>query len=68
MTTYKNYELARLDHRQSGGFLFDFSDSTGDCFLVTGDSPSEYRDFTTSREAIDYTLRLAQAGYDETRI
>ena len=68
METYNNIEDARKAHSQRGGFLFDLSDADGDCFDVTDDSPIEYRDFRTTREAVDYTLRLAQAGYDETRM
>ena len=64
METYNNIKDARRAHSQSGGFLLDM----GDCFAVTYDSPIEYRDFATTRKAVDYTLRLAQAGYDETRM
>ena len=64
METYNNIKDARRAHSQSGGFLLDM----GDCFAVTYDSPIEYRDFETTRKAVDYTLRLAKAGYDETRM
>ena len=71
METYTDIEDARKAHGQRGGFLLDLSGTetiAGDCFAVTDDSPGEYRDFKTTREAIDYTLRLAKAGYDETRM
>ena len=71
METYSDIEDARKAHDQRGGFLLDLSDIetiAGDCFAVTDDSPIEYRDFLTTREAVDYTLRLAQAGYDETKM
>ena len=68
METYNNIEDARQAHDKSGGFLLDLSDADGDCFAVTDDSPIEYRDFETTRKAVDYTLRLAQAGYDETKM
>ena len=68
METYNNIEDARQAHDKSGGFLLDLSGADGDCFAVTDDSPIEYRDFETTRKAVDYTLRLAQAGYDETKM
>lgn len=68
MATHTNYSLAKQEHRLSGGFLYDFSDSAGAFYCVTDDSPGEFRDFGSCREAIGYTLRLAQADYDETKI
>lgn len=65
---YDDIELARQAHDEMGGFLLDLSGAEGCCFAVTDDSPIEYRDFLTTREAVDYTLRLAQAGYDETKM
>ena len=68
MDTYSDINLARSAHKERGGFLINLSDAKGDCFAVTDDSPAEYRDFVTTREAVDYAFRLAHAGYDETKM
>lgn len=64
MNTTRNLEEARQWHKERGGYLLDLVTT----LMVTDDHPCEHRSFNSIREAMDYAMRLAEAGYDETKM
>ena len=64
MTT-TDIKEAREHHETCGGFLLDLGNGV---YFVTNDHPSEHRSFVDFQEAVDYGMRLAAAGYDETKM
>lgn len=64
MLKTKDINLARDAHADWGGYLLDL----GGTYMVTDDHPCEHRSFDSEREAMDYAFRLAEAGYDETKM